>query len=95
MSHVHGSHIGQRQSGFVSGASESTGGQRVVSTHARTGVNQQVTADGARVGDLAFAHRCGAGAGSCLAETADLVNDAAQVAGLLLMQAGCHRQRDG
>lgn len=56
MSHVHGSYIGQRQSSFVSGADEATGQHRVVRTHAGAGINQQVAADGARVGYLAFTH---------------------------------------
>lgn len=63
--------------------------------HPGAGVNKQVAADGAGVGDLALTDRGGAHSSPCLAQLVDLVHDAAQVTGTVLVQAGCHGQRDG
>lgn len=63
--------------------------------HPRAGVDQQVTADGTRVCNLALTDRGGAHASPCLAQLVDLVHNAAQVTGPVLMQAGCHGQWDG
>lgn len=61
-----------------------------------TGVDEEVTADGAGVGDLPLAHRGGAQSSPSLAELVDLVYDAAQVgARPVVVQAGRHGQRDG
>lgn len=67
----------------------------MVHGHPGAGVDKQVAADGAGVGNLALAHRGGAHAGSRLAELVYLVNNTAQVTGPVLVQAGRHGQWDG
>lgn len=91
--HAHGGHVGQHQWRLVGDVAERAHG-RVVGAHAGAGVDQQVPTDGARVGDLTLAYRGRAAAGSGLTEATDLVHDATQIAGLLLVQAGNHGQRD-
>lgn len=63
--------------------------------HPGAGTDEQVTADGARVSNLALAHRSAAHSSSCLAELIDLEHNAAQVARPVLVQTGCHGQWDG
>ena len=80
---------------------EAGGGHRVVAVvvehgDSGAGVDEQVAADGARVGDLALAH--GSGPGPLrpgLAELVDLVHDAAQVGLPALVQPACHGERNG
>lgn len=63
--------------------------------HPGAGVDQQVAADRAGVGDLALADGGGAHTGPCLTQLVDLVHDAAQVTRPVLVQASRHGQRDG
>lgn len=63
--------------------------------HSGAGIDKQVTAYGAGVGDLALAHRGGTQAGTRLAQLVDLVHNAAQVSRSTLVQTGCHGKRDG
>ena len=68
---------------------------RVRAAGTGAGVDEQVAADGAGVGDLALADRRASSSGPGLTELVDLVHNAAEVAGPVVMQASRHGQRDG
>lgn len=63
--------------------------------HSGAGVDQQVTADGAGVGDLALTHRSTTQAGPGLAQLVYLEDYTAQVSSSALVQAARHGQGDG
>lgn len=89
-------HTGVLSRRFVWGSHHEAGAHtRVMRGNPGAGVDQQVAADWAGVCDLALADRGAAHAGPRLAQLVDLVHDAAQVAGPVLMQTGRHGQRDG
>lgn len=98
---VHGSNVRQWQSRgrttFVR-VTKDARRQRThngMGAHPRACVDELVAADGTGVGDLSFTHGGRAHASPSLAELVDLIDDAAQVTGPVLVQAGSHRQRDG
>lgn len=82
---VHGSDVGQCQSGSRTAFVRVTKDARRRRTHTGMGahprarIDELVAADGTGVGDLSFAHGGRAHASSSLAELVDLIDDAAQV----------------
>lgn len=67
----------------------------VMGAHPRARVDELVSANRAGVGNLSFAHGGRAHASPSLAELVNLIDDAAQVTGPVLVQAGSHGQRNG
>ncbi len=98
---VHGRDVRQWQSGSRTAFVRVTKNARRQRTHTGMGahpracIDELVAADGTGVGDLSFAHGGRAHAGPSLAELVDLIDDAAQVTGPVLVQAGSHGKWDG